>query len=386
MTKLAIKADRILVGEELEEIQDGAVLVEDGKIEAILHNNQVESLEDIELVEYNKATLLPGLIDCHNHLALDTRLENHLQKMSDPEGVQMIRALKTMKDDLWSGVTTARCLGDKHYIDVECREAQKVGGIVGPRLIVSGIGMRASHGHGYVGEPFDGPEAFRKQARENVLRGVDFLKIFTTKVINDKDFIYHFMEEEEIQAVVKVANSVGLKVACHCSGGVGLDMCLDNGVECLEHVYYITSAQVDRVKDLNRWVVYTPSYALNDDLLYKFSPLDKEGSLREREKIVQCLSHAIASDLNFGIGTDGNHGELSREMQYYVDMGGTRRDAIKGVTSNAARLCGISNLVGDISVGKEADLLVVRGNPLEDIASLKQVEDVYQAGRKVVRS
>lgn len=95
-----------------------------------------------------------------------TRLENHLVKMNDCEAEQTIRALKTMKDDLVSGVTTARCLGDRFYIDVTCKQAQKEGRIVGPKLVVSGIGMRASHGHGYVGMPHNGPEEFRKTARD----------------------------------------------------------------------------------------------------------------------------------------------------------------------------------------------------------------------------
>ena len=132
--------------------------------------------------------------------------------------------------------------------------------------------MRASHGHGYVGMPFDGPEEFRRQARENILHGVDFLKVFMTKVINATPFIYHFLTLEELKVVVEEAKSVNITTACHCSGGQGLDDCLTAGIDCLEHVYYITQPQVERVNKEDRWVVYTPSYALNDQLLFKFSP------------------------------------------------------------------------------------------------------------------
>ena len=270
-----IKAENIIVGKELEVKKNAAIKVENGKITEIYDAaSQIPAEMQAEVIDYGEKTIIPGMIDCHNHLALDTRLENHLVKMNDCECEQTIRAIKTMKDDLVSGVTTSRCLGDRFYIDVTCKKAQKEGRIVGPKLVVSGIGMRASHGHGYVGMPFDGPEQFRRQARENILHGVDFLKVFMTKVINATSFIYHFMSPEELRAVVQEARSVGITTACHCSGGQGLDDCVDAGIDCLEHVYYITPEQVEKVREADRWVVYTPSYALNDTLLFKFSPKD----------------------------------------------------------------------------------------------------------------
>lgn len=232
-----IKAENIIVGKELEVKKNAAIKVENGKITEIYDAaSQIPAEMQAEVIDYGEKTIIPGMIDCHNHLALDTRLENHLVKMNDCECEQTIRAIKTMKDDLVSGVTTSRCLGDRFYIDVTCKKAQKEGRIVGPKLVVSGIGMRASHGHGYVGMPFDGPEQFRRQARENILHGVDFLKVFMTKVINATSFIYHFMSPEELRAVVQEARSVGITTACHCSGGQGLDDCVDAGIDCLEQI------------------------------------------------------------------------------------------------------------------------------------------------------
>ena len=157
-----IKAKNIIAGRELECMENAAVKIENGKIAEIYENASLLPKDmEAEVVDLGDKTLIPGMIDCHNHLALDARLENHLVKMNDCECEQTIRAIKTMKDDLVSGVTTARCLGDRFYIDVTCRQAQREGRIAGPKLVVSGIGMRASHGHGYVGMPFDGPEQFR---------------------------------------------------------------------------------------------------------------------------------------------------------------------------------------------------------------------------------
>lgn len=379
-----IKAKNIIVGRELACKENAAIKIENGKIAEIYENaSQIPKGIDAEIVDLENRTLIPGMIDCHNHLALDARLENHLVKMNDCECEQTIRALKTMKDDLISGVTTARCLGDRFYIDVTCRQAQREGRIIGPKLVVSGIGMRASHGHGYVGMPFDGPEQFRKQARENIAHGVDFLKVFMTKVINATPFIYHFMSPEELRAVVQEARSVGITTACHCSGGQGLDDCVEAGIDCLEHVYYISEKQVETVEKAGRWVVYTPSYALNDTLLFKFSPKDREGSLAEKELICNCLRGAIEGGLKFGIGTDGLHQGLAGECKYVSELGASNKAVLAGITVNAAAICGISETTGSITKGLAADLVALDGNPLDNIEVLKRVEAVYQDGKAI---
>lgn len=384
MEKYILKAKTVIAGTELSALENAAVQVEAGKITEIYENaNQIpEELQNV-IVDLGDKTLIPGMIDCHNHLALDTRLENHLVKMNDCECEQTIRAIKTMKDDLVSGVTTARCLGDRFYVDVTCKKAQQEGRITGPKLVVSGIGMRASHGHGYVGMPFNGAEEFRRQARENIAHGVDFLKVFMTKVINATPFIYHFMSPEELRAVVQEARSVGITTACHCSGGQGLDDCLDAGIDCLEHVYYITKEQVERVRNADRWVVYTPSYALNDTLLFKFSPKDREGSLKEKEIICECLRGAIEGGLKFGIGTDGIHQGLAQEAKYIFELGASNKDVLAGITVNAAKICGIQEKTGSIAKGLAADLVALDGNPLQDISALKNVKAVYQDGRQI---
>ena len=381
MDAYIVKAGKMILGDGLEAKENAGLLIENGKIAKVYDNMaSVEIPAGMKVVDYGDSVVIPGMIDCHNHLALDARLENHLVKMEDCEAEQTIRAIKTMKDDLMAGVTTARCLGDRFYIDVTCKKAQKEGRITGPKLVVIGIGMRSTHGHGYVGMPHCGPEEFRKTARENIARGVDFLKVFMTKVINATPFIYHFLTLDELKVVVEEAKSVNITTACHCSGGQGLDDCLTAGIDCLEHVYYITPQQVERVKREDRWVVYTPSYALNDELLFKFSPHDKEGSLREKEIICRCLSGAIEGELKFGIGTDGLHAGLAQEACYIAGLGAKNRDVLAGITINAARLCGVDESTGSIAEGKAADLVVLEKDPLENVEALKGVQSVIQDG------
>ena len=302
--------------------------------------------------------------------------------MNDCECEQTIRALKTMNDDLHAGVTTARCLGDR-FILMSLKKHRKKDGYPVQNLLSAALACAPLTVMRYVGMPFDGPEEFRRQARENILHGVDFLKVFMTKVINATSFIYHFMSPEELRAVVQEARSVGITTACHCSGGQGLDDCIDAGIDCLEHVYYISERQVEKVKNADRWVVYTPSYALNDDLLFKFSPKDKDGSLKEKEIICKCLEGAISGGLKFGIGTDGIHQGLAQEAIYISSLGASNQDVLAGITVNAAKLCHVDNVTGSITEGMAADLVALDGNPLEDLSALKRVEAVYQDGKKI---
>lgn len=385
MERYIVKAGTMIVGDQLETFHNSGLLIEDGKISKIYDCMEaVEIPTEMNVIDYGEGVVIPGMIDCHNHLALDARIPNHLVKMEDCEAEQTIRAIKTMKDDLVAGVTTARCLGDRFYIDVTCKKAQKEGRLMGPKLVVSGIGMRSTHGHGYVGMPHCGVEEFRRTSRENIAHGVDFLKVFMTKVINATPFIYHFLTLEELKTVVAEAKSVDITTACHCSGGQGLDDCLMAGIDCLEHVYYITPDQVERVKKADRWVVYTPSYAMNDELLFKFSPHGREKSLMEKEIICNCLTEAIAGGLKFGIGTDGLHQGLAQEACYIAGLGAANRDVLAGITINAARLCRVDKVTGSIAEGKAADLVVLAENPLSHIGALKQVKAVIQDGNVIV--
>ena len=130
-------------------------------------------------------------------------------------------------------------------------------------------------------------------------------------------------------------------------------------------------------------MVYTPSYALNDTLLFKFSPKDREGSLKEKEIICECLRGAIEGGLKFGIGTDGIHQGLAQEAKYIFELGASNKDVLAGITVNAAKICGIQEKTGSIAKGLAADLVALDGNPLQDISALKNVKAVYQDGRQI---
>lgn len=387
MSWTAIYAKKALAGEELQVLEAPCVLVEDGVIREVTTRQAFEaSGRQAGIIDLGEKTILPGLFECHNHLALDARLPGHLDMMALSECEHTLLALKGLEDDLMSGVTTARCLGDRNYIDVVLREQVKQGKVTGPNLLVCGIGMKGRHGHGYVGLPHSGVEEFRRTARENMFRGVDILKIFVTPgapAAAPEEFIPCFISYDEIRTVVEEAHALNIKTAAHCIGGKGLDYCVKAGVDVIEHVYSITPEQVRLVEEEHEgWIDMTSGIVLDPER-EPFCPAGHVKKVRQaREYSRQCLNQVYQSGkIRFTIGTDAYHGKLYKELGFAVEGGASKLDAVKAVTVNAAKMCGLEGRTGCLAPGLDADIIAVAENPLEEIGTLKDVSFVMKNGK-----
>jgi imidazolonepropionase-like amidohydrolase len=369
-------------------IDKGAILIEGQHIIGVGKEGAFREKADVHVLDCSDQTLLPGLIDCHNHLSLDPTLENYLYRMNDSIPELTLRATTTMAVDLQSGVTTSRCLGDKGFLDVECRKAVAEGRLEGPRLLVATRGVRALHGHGFVGYPFSGVEQIRTAVRENLAAGADVIKLFITGTLRDPKGIPSFFSKEEIQAAVDEAHRLGVPVATHCIGGIGLKWALETGIDTIEHGYFLTDKEIDLLAKSESWLVMTPSIFFTDARIRTLPTYLVEGHLRQRDEVAQRMRAAIKSGIKFAVGTDGMHGGLAQEIQYLVDFGATRSQALMAATYHAARVCRLGESIGTLEPGKFGDIIGVKGNPLEDIGALKRVKTVvsmgeikYQAGQ-----
>lgn len=387
MSLTAVYAERVLAGEELQVLEDACILIEDERIADVTTRREFEaSGRDAAIIHLEDKTVLPGLFECHDHLALDARLPGHLDMVNLSECEHTLLALKGLEDDLMSGVTTARCLGDRNYIDVVLRDQIRQGKVKGPDLLVCGIGMKGRHGHGFVGMPHSGVEEFRRTARENMYHGVDILKIFVTPgtpAATPEEFIPCYISYDEIRTVVEEAKAMNIRTAAHCIGGRGLDDCVRAGVDVIEHVYSIRPEQVKLLEEeFEGWIDMTSGIVLDPER----EPYCPEAAVKKmraaREYSRQCIHRIYQSGkIRYTIGTDANHGLLYKELEYACEGGASALDALKGVTVHAARMCGVEGQTGQIARGRKADLIAVDENPLVKIGTLKDVRFVMKSGR-----
>ena len=364
-------------------LANGAVLVEDGRIKEVGLARDIVALPHDELHDWPDVTLMPGLIDSHTHLSMDATMENYLDHMSDSVAELTLRATAMMRKDLFAGITTCRCLGDKEFLDIACRTAIEDGLVMGPRVLVATRGIRAPQGHGFVGYPFNGPDEIRRAIRENIERGADLIKIYITGTLKGNGNLPSYLSREEIKLAIDEAHDGGLPIASHCVGGEGLDWALEFGLDTLEHAYHITDQQIEKLAVSNTKLVLTPGPILTEERVRHLPAALIQGHLDERDMIFDCMSAAVASGLPFAVGTDGVHGQLAQEVKYLVDLGASNYEALKAATIVGAKICGIDKETGSLEVGKSADIIAVKSNPLRDVAALWHPAAVIKMGEIV---
>lgn len=384
MKKKLIMAKNILVGKELNAKENLVIIINGNKIEKIISKEEVKNLEEFEIINLGDMTVLPGLIECHNHLCIDARIPNHLELLSySSEAELTLIALKGLKDDLLSGVTTSRCMADKFNMDIKLKKKIDDGTILGPSLITAGIGIKALHGAGHIGVPHSGVDEFRRSARENLKNGAKVLKLFATPGVAPigEDFIPSYLSREEIRVVVDEGKRMNVPVAAHCIGGQALCDCVEMGVNVIEHAYAATDKDIEILKDNNVWVDLTSGIYMDEER-EEFLSQENAAKVRyHRNNVIESLEKIIKAEIPFVLGTDANHGLLYKEIGYAIELGTDIVTALKGITSNAAIVCGLENKVGSIEEGFLANIIAVDENPLGNWKSLSKVNFVMKEGQ-----
>lgn len=381
MNRTIVRGRLLIDGTGRPPIPKGAVLIEGDQIAAVGTEAAIGPVAGATVVDRGEEVLVPGLIDCHNHLTLTPSLDNYPARLLDSDIELTLRATANMLIDLRSGVTTARCLGDRNFIDVACKQGVQAGLLRGPRLLIATRGIRATHGHGFVGYPFDGADQIRRAVRENLKAGADVIKLFVTGTVRGTGEIPCYLSPEEIATAVREAHNVGIQTTVHCIGGSGLDECLKAGIDCIEHGYFATDRQIDLLAESGRWLVLTPSPFFSEERIRTLPQGHAEGFRRGREEVAERMAAVIESGVHFAVGTDAMHGGLARELEYLTELGLSSMGALLAVTRDAAQVCGLTESIGTLEPGKIADIVGLKGNPLEDIHAVGRVGSVIQSGR-----
>ncbi len=376
---LAIKSSILIDSTGKEPIQDGILLIKGDRIVDVGGPREVRIPAQAEILDLSDQTLLPGLIDVHGHISLPPQLRS-------PDPVRALWITRNLRRYLKSGVTTVRVVGEFNFLDVYCKRAVEAGIIPGPRLLVSGIPLDSSSGHG-LGVTVDGVEAVRKAVRENIKGGADLIKIFVTPSLTavDAQPTDHYYSQEEIAMAVEEAHRAGRRVAAHAHGGPGLRYCLEAGVDTIEHGAYITPADIELFVDKGAWLVCTYGTLYHKDGLEKtrfHDEVAKAKILQARTETPERFRWAYEAGVKYTVGTDNLIGLLAFELECLVKFGVPPMEAIVAATRRAAEACGVENRAGTLEAGKLADCISVKGSPLQDIRVLHEVGLVMKGGRR----
>lgn len=383
----AIRAGMVWDGTGSEPIRDGVVLVKGERIEAVGPASTVSIPEDATVIERSGEFLMPGLIDAHTHITIIPGLGNQSGQKRRPIERQALRGARNMRRTLRSGVTTARIMGEENWLDVTFRQEIEAGEIPGPRLIVATRALTPSNGHGRATSAFDGVDEVRKGARENLIAGADFIKMFLTGGVSSTrgSMTAASYSREEVRVAVEEAGRAGTYVAAHCVRGAGIRLAAEEGVRTIEHASMATDDDLALIKEKDAWVVLTQAILLHPTGIEQGDSGNAAVMVRlhdARSQAAERLRAIVASGVRYTIGTDSMHGLLWFEAERLVEWGATNKEALMAATIRAAECCRVEDRVGTLEPGKYADLITVDGNPLSNIAALQHVRLILKGGQR----
>ena len=375
-----VRCGTLFDGTGADPIAGAELVVDGGKIVA------GPAPDGAEVVELGSAFVMPGLVDAHTHLSVVPGRGDPLGQFRQEPGRQALRVPDNLRRDLEAGSTTLRIMGEEDWLDVYTREAVAAGELDGPNLVIATRPIAASNGHGRMKTGLDGVDQIRAGARENLFHGADFLKLFATGGVASGTGLQNSgYSYEEMRAAVEEAERAGTYAAAHAHGGPGLTTAAKAGVRTIEHAAVASDDEVQAMLDAGCWLVGTFSILFHSDGIERGdggNPLILENLRIARERVSERMETILASGLRIALGTDSMHGHMAYEVQTAVRFGLTPKDALVAATAGGAEALRIESHTGTLEPGKDADLIALDGNPLEDLGALDRVVFVMKGGTK----
>lgn len=395
--QILINADALLNVSSGELIANVSVLVEDNKIISVGQQGSINS-PDATVVDLKGMTLVPGLMDMHVHLTSDAA-DNFLAAKGNSVPRVTVKAVKNAEITLMAGFTTVRNLGAKGYSVIAVRDGINAGEVPGPRIWAAGysVGVTGGHCDDNFSPPeakskstgvADGPWAVRAKVRENIKYGANTIKVCATGGVFSKGTKVGIQQltEDEIRAAVEEAHMRGLIAAAHAHGTNGIKAAIRAGIDSIEHCSFLDDEAIKLAIKMGTYFscdIYNTEYTL---AFGEANGVPEENI--NKEKLVSkaqrdSFTKAVKAGVKMVFGSDAAiypHGDNGKQFSRMVRFGMTPLQAIQAATINSAALLKQDAELGQIREGYLADIIAVKGNPLEDISVLESVHFVMKDG------
>ena len=404
-----LKAAR-LIDTATEAVQEqAAILLEGNTVRQIGTAETVHAPEgaSVQEIDYGDATILPGLVDSHVHLngIGDGRAGDELVTL--PDEVLTVQSAQNARRHLYSGVTTLRDCGAKNSTTFMLRQAVDLGIVPAPRLILAGRPVAIIGGHlSYFGTAATGVDECRAAVRQLIKEGADFIKITATGGSTRTSHpLRPSFNVEELRAICDEAHRFGKHAAAHCASSQGMVNTLDAGIDTIIHGVHKDPDGADTYRPDITERIAEQGVFVNPTLgqgVARIRMLEDMQSLTAAQQAeLDAARHTSDARMDhfarmrdagvvMAAGSDSAWsyypmGDYQTDIEAHAMAGMSNMEAIVSATRDAARSCCIDSLVGTLDPGKQADVLVINGNPLDDLADLRQVADVFLAGNRIDR-
>lgn len=382
------------------------VIVRDGRIAQVVRGYaDPGAFDEARVIDLRDRWVMPGLIDCHTHITFEMDPGARLRAVQESDADAALRGALYAKRTLEAGFTTIRNVGSGGDSAFALRDAIARGDLPGPRILVAGnsITPTGGHGdstHGFREDLFPIPEAFqgvadgvaecRRAVRAQVKRGADVIKLTATGgvlSVTDAGTGQQFFNDE-LEAIVETAHSLGRKVAAHAHGTDGLNAALRAGVDSIEHGSFLDEESIRLFKETGAYLVPTVLAGVTVAEIAEspgnyFPPPVRAKALAVGPVMQAALGRAYEAGVNIAFGTDSGvsrHGDNARELELMVEAGMPNQAVLASATIGAADLCGLLDEIGTLEPGKVADIIALSADPLADITTFRSVPFVMSRG------
>ena len=401
---LVVNAGLFIDGNGGEPRRNTRIYVEKGIIIDVVDGQSASVPEGATLLDASAYTVMPGMVEAHTHVVFngipDDPTNGQVGLVSDLTGTIALQAYVNAKKDLEAGFTTIRDMLSFEFVDIALRNAINRGLVEGPRISACGYGLTSTGGHmdftkglrpdvhlSYFNNIVDTPDQARTTVRFLIKMGVDHIKINcgTCYRVKGRPLIHApEMRPEVISAIVEEAHTAGRRVAAHCNGTTELKT-VQAGVDSLEHAHFIDDETIQAMAEYGTYLVPTMTHCVRNSIdIRKKLPEEKWPTdlvLNAYDSMYRVIPRAFQLGVKIATGTDAGadlvpHGSSATELELLTAIGMSPMQAIVAATRTGAALLDMADMIGTLEKGHFADLLVVKGNPLDDIRLLQNKENI----------